>query len=128
MLFLMDENSRPLPEDLKLWVDCIRFIKRGSPGGALSFFTYMELSEYIQRLDVYEARLTCFIAIWVVTFLFFRPERLRWSVLPPPPVALPILSYLSSLSIGLLSFCLDGGYTDLLFATTDFFAKHECKP
>jgi hypothetical protein len=41
----MDKNTRPLPEDMKLWVDFIRYFKRGAKGGALSFFTYMELSE-----------------------------------------------------------------------------------
>ncbi|KAF8323346.1 FAD/NAD(P)-binding domain-containing protein [Clavulina sp. PMI_390] len=54
-------NARPLPDDLKLWVNIVKFLKRGSPGGALSFFTYMELT------------------IWVVTFMFFRPERLKWA-------------------------------------------------
>lgn len=44
MMFLMDENARPLPDDLKLWVNIVKYIKRGAPGGALSFFTYMELS------------------------------------------------------------------------------------
>jgi len=61
LMFLLDEGVRPLPEDLRLWVDAVRFIKRGSPGGALSFFTYMELT------------------IWVVTFLFFRLARLKWA-------------------------------------------------
>lgn len=45
MLFLMEEDLRPLPDDLKLWVNIIKYIKRGAPGGALSFFTYMELSK-----------------------------------------------------------------------------------
>ena len=35
---------RPTPKDMKLWVDVIRFVKSGARGGALSFFTYMELS------------------------------------------------------------------------------------
>lgn len=30
---------------MKLWVDVLRFIKRGATGGALGFFTYMELSK-----------------------------------------------------------------------------------
>lgn len=62
MMFLLDENVRPTPDDLKLWVNLVKFIKRDAPGGALSFFTYMELT------------------IWVVTFMFFRPRRLKWCV------------------------------------------------
>jgi len=30
---------------MKLWVDVLRFIKRGATGGAFGFFTYMELSQ-----------------------------------------------------------------------------------
>lgn len=44
MTFLMDKNARPTPKDMKLWVDCLQFLKRGATGGALGFFTYMELS------------------------------------------------------------------------------------
>jgi hypothetical protein len=40
----MDKNARPTPRDMKLWVDVVRFMKRGARGGALGFFTYMELS------------------------------------------------------------------------------------
>lgn len=40
----MDKDARPTPEDMKLWVRVISFIKRGARGGALGFFTYMELS------------------------------------------------------------------------------------
>ena len=46
MTFLMDENARPHPKDMKLWVDVIRFVKRGARKGAFGFFTYMELSTY----------------------------------------------------------------------------------
>ena len=45
LTFLLDKNARPIPEDMKLWVDVLRFLKRGARGGALGFFTYMELSE-----------------------------------------------------------------------------------
>lgn len=44
LTFLMDKNARPIPKDMKLWVDVLRFVKRGARGGALGFFTYMELS------------------------------------------------------------------------------------
>ncbi len=44
MTFLMDKDARPTPRDMKLWVDVVRFVKRGAKGGALGFFTYMELS------------------------------------------------------------------------------------
>jgi len=44
LVFLLDRSARPLPEDMQLWVDGLRFLKRGAKGGALSFFTYMELS------------------------------------------------------------------------------------
>ncbi|KAJ3552364.1 hypothetical protein NM688_g4187 [Phlebia brevispora] len=60
MTFLMDRNARPTPKDMKLWVDCVRFIKRGAKGGALGFFTYMEL------------------VIWLVIFHIFRFDRLKW--------------------------------------------------
>ena len=45
LTFLMDPDARPTPKDMKLWVDVIRFVKRGAKKGALGFFTYMELSE-----------------------------------------------------------------------------------
>lgn len=83
MMFLMDENARPLPEDLKLWVNIVKYIKRGAPGGALSFFTYMELSTFHYSFPgKMGLGLNAFtsIAIWVVTFMFFRPERLKWYV------------------------------------------------
>ncbi|KAN0066401.1 hypothetical protein ACQY0O_000495 [Thecaphora frezii] len=60
MLFLMDEECRPKPRDMRLWVDLIRFIKERAPGGQLDFFTYMEL------------------CIWLVSFLFFRFQRLKY--------------------------------------------------
>ena len=46
LTLLLDENARPTPRDMKLWVDVVRYIKRDAKGGALSFFTYMELSVY----------------------------------------------------------------------------------
>lgn len=46
LTFLLDEKARPRKDDMKLWVDALRFVKRGSPGGALGFFTYMELSTF----------------------------------------------------------------------------------
>ncbi|KAI0919500.1 hypothetical protein AcV5_001552 [Taiwanofungus camphoratus] len=60
LTFLMDKEARPVPKDMKLWVDVLRFVKRGARGGALGFFTYMELT------------------IWIVLFHFFRLDRLRW--------------------------------------------------
>ncbi|OSC98613.1 FAD/NAD(P)-binding domain-containing protein [Trametes coccinea BRFM310] len=42
--FLMDTKTRPTRQEMKLWVDIVRFIKRDAPGGAFSFFTYTELS------------------------------------------------------------------------------------
>ncbi|KDQ63491.1 hypothetical protein JAAARDRAFT_202926 [Jaapia argillacea MUCL 33604] len=60
LVLLMDKGARPLPKDMKLWVDNIRFIKSGARGGALSFFTYMELT------------------IWVLLFHVFRPDRVKW--------------------------------------------------
>ncbi|KAI0313794.1 FAD/NAD-P-binding domain-containing protein [Amylostereum chailletii] len=60
LLLLLDEGSRPEPRDMKLWVDVVRFVKRGARGGALGFFTYMEL------------------VIWFLTFHLFRPDRIRW--------------------------------------------------
>jgi hypothetical protein len=46
LTLLLDKSARPAPRDMKLWVDVVRYIKRDAKGGALSFFTYMELSEY----------------------------------------------------------------------------------
>jgi len=60
-IFLMDEQCRPLPRDMRLWVDLIRFIKESAPAGGLDFFTYTEL------------------VLWVVTFLFFRLSRLQYA-------------------------------------------------
>ncbi|EJF62066.1 FAD/NAD(P)-binding domain-containing protein [Dichomitus squalens LYAD-421 SS1] len=60
LTFLMDPDARPTPKDMKLWVDVIRFVKRGARGGALSFFTYMELT------------------IWLLLFHVLRIDRLRW--------------------------------------------------
>lgn len=54
----MDKNARPLPKDMKLWVDAIQFVKRGATGGALGFFTYMELSESF--FVIFERVLTTF--------------------------------------------------------------------
>jgi len=60
LTFLLDKGARPEGEDMKLWVDVLRWLKRGARGGALGFFTYMELT------------------IWLVTFHLLRPDRLRW--------------------------------------------------
>ncbi|EJU04623.1 FAD/NADP-binding domain-containing protein [Dacryopinax primogenitus] len=60
LCLLLDPAARPFPEDMKLWVDLLRWLKRDSAGGALSFFTYMELT------------------LWLISFHFFRPERLNW--------------------------------------------------
>ncbi|OAX35023.1 FAD/NAD(P)-binding domain-containing protein [Rhizopogon vinicolor AM-OR11-026] len=60
LTLLLDPRARPSPKDMKLWVDAIGFIKRGASGGALSFFTYMELT------------------IWLLAFHILRPDRLRW--------------------------------------------------
>ncbi|TRM64707.1 hypothetical protein BD626DRAFT_489667 [Schizophyllum amplum] len=60
LTLLLDPGARPLPKDMKLWVDCVRFVKRGAKGGALGFFTYAELT------------------IWLVMFHIFRPDRLKW--------------------------------------------------
>ena len=47
LTLLLDTTARPTPKDMKLWVDVLRFIKRGATGGALGFFTYMELSAFV---------------------------------------------------------------------------------
>ncbi|KAK7038128.1 hypothetical protein R3P38DRAFT_2904585 [Favolaschia claudopus] len=60
LTLLLDENARPLPKDMRLWVDLVRFLKRGAAGGPLGFFTYMELM------------------IWVGMFHLFRLDRLKW--------------------------------------------------
>ncbi|EPQ60566.1 FAD/NAD P-binding domain-containing protein [Gloeophyllum trabeum ATCC 11539] len=60
LTLLLDKDARPAPKDMKLWVDNVRFVKRGAKGGPLSFFTYMELT------------------IWLLLFHLFRPDRIRW--------------------------------------------------
>ncbi|TFK35788.1 hypothetical protein BDQ12DRAFT_725579 [Crucibulum laeve] len=60
LTLLMDQSARPSPKDMKLWVDVLRFLKRGATGGALGFFTYAELT------------------IWLLGFHLLRPDRLRW--------------------------------------------------
>ncbi|KAF8172281.1 FAD/NAD-P-binding domain-containing protein [Pholiota molesta] len=60
LTLLLDQNARPSRKDMKLWVDVLRFIKKGATGGALGFFTYMELT------------------IWLIGFHLFRPDRIRW--------------------------------------------------
>ncbi|KAF9496926.1 FAD/NAD(P)-binding domain-containing protein [Pleurotus eryngii] len=60
LVLLMDEGARPTPKDMRLWVDVVRFIKRGASGGAFGFFTYAELT------------------IWLLGFHLLRPDRLRW--------------------------------------------------
>jgi len=60
LTFLLDKGARPEGEDMKLWVDVLRWLKHGARGGALGFFTYMELT------------------IWLFTFHLLRPDRLRW--------------------------------------------------
>ncbi|KDQ22813.1 hypothetical protein PLEOSDRAFT_1051364, partial [Pleurotus ostreatus PC15] len=60
LVLLMDEGARPTPKDMKLWVDVVRFIKRGASGGAFGFFTYAELT------------------MWLLGFHLLRPDRLRW--------------------------------------------------
>ncbi|KAI0033186.1 FAD/NAD(P)-binding domain-containing protein [Vararia minispora EC-137] len=60
LLFLREPNARPEESDMRLWVNTVRFVKRGARGGALGFFTYMEL------------------VIWFLTFHLFRPDRLWW--------------------------------------------------
>ncbi|KAJ7735242.1 FAD/NAD(P)-binding domain-containing protein [Mycena maculata] len=62
LTLLLDENARPSPKDMKLWVDAVRFMKRGAAGGPLGFFTYAELT------------------IWLVMFHLLRPDRLRWLI------------------------------------------------
>ncbi|WFD27736.1 hypothetical protein MNAN1_002741 [Malassezia nana] len=59
-LFLLDEDTRPNPRDMRLWVDLIHFIKESAPGGQLEFFTYMEL------------------CLWFISFLCFRLMRLKY--------------------------------------------------
>ncbi|KAI6127182.1 hypothetical protein F5141DRAFT_378134 [Pisolithus sp. B1] len=61
LTFLLDPATRPIAKEMKIWVDVVRFIKRGAQGGALTFFTYMELT------------------IWILTFHVLRPDRWRWT-------------------------------------------------
>ena len=56
----MEPSTRPVPRDMRLWVDLIRYIKQNAPAGGLEFFTYTEL------------------VIWLVSFLFFRVSRIKF--------------------------------------------------
>ncbi|KIJ19595.1 hypothetical protein PAXINDRAFT_161155 [Paxillus involutus ATCC 200175] len=58
--FILDPVTAPTAKDMKLWVDAIRYLKRGASGGTLGFFTHMEL------------------IIWLLLFYVVRPDRLRW--------------------------------------------------
>lgn len=78
MTFLMDENARPSPEDMKLWVDVIRFVKRGAHKGAFGFFTYMELSTCLPYMLALHSLTAPPVAIWLLLFHVFRPDRIRW--------------------------------------------------
>ena len=82
MVFLMDPAARPSPHDMKLWVDAVRFVKRGAAKGALGFFTYMELSACRSFPVSTHLRflLTGHAAIWLLLFHVFRPDRLKWYV------------------------------------------------
>ena len=77
LTFIMDPSARPLPKDMKLWVDVVRFIKRGASGGALGFFTYMELSALALRCHEHSP-LTRSTAIWLGLFHIFRLDRVKW--------------------------------------------------
>lgn len=71
LVFLLDEESRPSPKDMKLWVDTIRYIKSGAKGGAFGFITYMELSFVLLLLglrgsNTFYSDLACTIP-WVTT-------------------------------------------------------------
>ncbi|KAI9058978.1 FAD/NAD-P-binding domain-containing protein [Trametes sanguinea] len=59
-MFLMDPATRPTRQEMKLWVDLVRFIKCDAPGGAFNFFTYTELM------------------IWLLLSHIFRLARLKW--------------------------------------------------
>lgn len=79
LTLLLDENARPTPKDMKLWVDVLRYIKRGATGGALGFFTYMELSKYFINSEVSTLiHVSHSVAIWLVLFHLFRLDRLQW--------------------------------------------------
>jgi hypothetical protein len=75
----MDKQARPPARDMKLWVDCLHFIKQGASNGALGFFTYMELSELRASLRTSSTEEDS--AIWLLVFHLLRPSRLRWLVL-----------------------------------------------
>ncbi|KAF8839218.1 FAD/NAD(P)-binding domain-containing protein [Paxillus ammoniavirescens] len=60
LTFILDPAMAPTAKDMKLWVDAICYLKRGASGGALGFFTHMEL------------------IIWLLLFYVVRPDRLRW--------------------------------------------------
>lgn len=64
LTLLLDKDARPPPRDMKLWVDALRFVKRGARGGALGFFTYMELSAYPPMSNIrFWAQLTSFLVV-----------------------------------------------------------------
>ena len=55
---------------MKLWVDCVRFVKRGAKGGALGFFTYAELSEcWVVFLSFFFRLWLLFLPLWLLFFL-----------------------------------------------------------
>ena len=76
----MDPDARPTAKDMKLWVDVIRFVKSGARGGALSFFTYMELSAYFPPLSP----LSCYSECSFESSEFSEPFGATWCSVPRP--------------------------------------------
>lgn len=60
-VFLMDPSTRPLPKQMRTWVDVIQWAKESSRVGGLDFFTYTEL------------------VLWVSTWLLFRASRIKYA-------------------------------------------------
>ena len=80
LVFLLDKKARPPPKDMKLWVDALKWLKADARGGALGFFTYMELSAHIPLTSTTSVSFVSIAAIWLLSFHLWRPERLKWFV------------------------------------------------
>lgn len=80
LVFLLDKKARPPPKDMKLWVDALKWLKADARGGALGFFTYMELSAHNTPTSAVNGSFGSIAAIWLLSFHLWRLERLKWFV------------------------------------------------
>lgn len=60
MMFLLEPELAPQPQNMRLWVDIVRYMKSDAPADAFGFFTYVEM------------------LIYLLIFHLVQPRRMRW--------------------------------------------------